>query len=141
MQLAHAAQRLHGRQDILQKQLQQELVTHTSLMHKVQSLCWQHEMHHTPYEVVVGSSLDRVREHITDVRSLSEQLQAQQEVSENAPHFFRWAGEVGSLAVGDGANSGPQSKQQPECHTMVMPRSFLRYSLEELTEVRLCMRP
>jgi hypothetical protein len=136
MHLANAAQRLHGRQDILQKQLQKELISYTNLMHKLQTRCWEHDLHCTPYEAVVASSPERLHQHIHDMAALAENLQARQALAESASSFFLWATDLDMASKGACVQSVAGDNTRGHGSAMAMPRRWLQHSVDELAEVR-----
>lgn len=117
-QLANAAQRMHGRIDMLQKQLQQELVRNTKLICKLENDCEHANALHTPYELVAASS-DVMQSHMDDTKALCQELDTRQRLSHLAPGFFEWVCKVVSSGEGN-------VQQQPEPHTLLLPEHLMQ---------------
>lgn len=114
-ELAHVAQRLSGRIDILQKQLQQELIRNSKITDRLETQFDGAKLQHTPYELVAASS-GVLHSHIADVASMCQEIDTRQNLSEYAPGFFDWVCK---------AVSGDALIQEPNPHTLVIPHHLM----------------
>jgi hypothetical protein len=131
-QLAHSAQRMHGRIEMLQKQLQQELIRNAKLLSKLEVECDSADLRHTPYELVAANS-EVVQSHIHDASSLCQELDERQKLSQLAPAFFAWA----CTAVSNDEATTAQQYQEPDPYTPLLPGHLISsdYEVSKLQEV------
>lgn len=131
---AHSAKRLHGRSEILQKQLQHECVRHITLESRMHRLMGNINIHATPYEALVAADPALLEKHLDGLSVLSADVRMRQAAVELIPHFLRW--------TSDCAERFRQTDDPSMCshlggepHRLMMPRRTLQYDAGELEQV------
>lgn len=129
---AHNAKRLHGRLEILQKQLQHGCVRHAVLQQRMQEAIGSTNVHATPYDTIVADSSRLLQKHLDSYSALCAEMKLRQATVELVPHFLCW--------VQNAMQSLPQrasaSSRSPKIvHGMVMPKRILQLDEAALEQV------
>lgn len=133
-QTAHSAKRLHGKCEILQKQLQHECVRNITLEQHMSGIMASIGVHATPYEVIVAENPRLLQKHLDRFSKSSSDVRSRQAAVEHIPHFLRWAKKAAAKARR--LELAAVCGHQPEnCHDLLMPRRLLRCDTAELEKV------
>lgn len=131
---AHSAKRLHGKCEILQKQLQHECMRHATLEQQLNGVMTSMSVHATPYEGIVAESPALLQEHLDSFSALTADVRLRQAALELVPHFLQWAHNATSMSRSSysvGSDLAPAAS-----HHLHMPLEILQYHTLDLRTVR-----
>lgn len=139
-QTAHSAKRLHGKCEILQKQLQHECIRNATLEQHMSGIMASMGVHATPYEAVVADNPRLLQKHLDTLSESCSDVRSRQAAVENIPHFLRWVKKAAAEArrLESAAVSG---QEEGNYHGLLMPRRLLQCDEAELEKVPVCNQP
>lgn len=132
---AQRAKRLHGRLEILQKQLQHGCVHHSVLQECMHATTADLNVQATPHDTIVADNPQLLQKHLNSMSTLCADLRMRQTTAELVPHFLCWLQNAMIAVYRDRPKS--LSSLTRASHDLVMPRRVLKYDENDLEQVLL----